>query len=41
VEAGDAVLKMAFRSDPDGDPVIVAEAERLIHSYLASHIEHS
>ncbi|XRQ06937.1 TetR family transcriptional regulator [Actinomadura welshii] len=41
VEAGDAVLKMAFRSDPDGDPVIVAEAERLIHSYLASHIEDS
>ncbi|MBB4778707.1 MULTISPECIES: TetR/AcrR family transcriptional regulator [Actinomadura] len=41
VEAGDAVLKMAFRSDPAGDPVIVAEAERLIHSYLASHIEDS
>ncbi|MGP4022794.1 TetR family transcriptional regulator [Actinomadura sp. 3N407] len=41
VEAGDAVLKMAFRSDPDGDPLIVAEAERLIHGYLASHIEES
>jgi AcrR family transcriptional regulator len=41
VEAGDAVLKMAFRSDPAGDPVIVAEAERLIQSYLASHIEDS
>lgn len=41
VEAGDAVLKMAFRRDPDGDPLIVAEAERLIHSYLASHIEDS
>ena len=41
VEAGDAVLKMAFRSDPEGDPVILAEAERLIHGYLASHIEES
>ncbi|RKS79130.1 TetR family transcriptional regulator [Actinomadura pelletieri DSM 43383] len=41
VEAGDAVLKMAFRRDPDGDPLIVAEAERLIHGYLAAHIEES
>jgi hypothetical protein len=39
VEAGDAVLKMAFRRDPDGDPLIVAEAERLIHGYLAGHIQ--
>ncbi|GAA2166110.1 TetR family transcriptional regulator [Actinomadura napierensis] len=39
VEAGDAVLKMAFRRDPAGDPLIVAEAERLIHGYLAGHIE--
>ncbi|MQY05523.1 TetR/AcrR family transcriptional regulator [Actinomadura macrotermitis] len=38
VEAGDAVLKMAFRRVPDGDPQILAEAERLIHGYLASHI---
>jgi AcrR family transcriptional regulator len=38
VGAGDAVLKMAFRRDPDGDPEIVAEAERLIHGYLADHI---
>ncbi|WP_308287011.1 TetR/AcrR family transcriptional regulator [Actinomadura parmotrematis] len=38
VEAGDAVLKMAFRSDPAGDPAIIAEAERLIHGYLAAHI---
>ncbi|MEW2356566.1 TetR/AcrR family transcriptional regulator [Spirillospora sp. NPDC029432] len=39
VEAGDAVLKMAFRRDPDGDPEILAEAERLIHSYLAAYIQ--
>jgi AcrR family transcriptional regulator len=39
VEAGDAVLKMAFRRDPQGDPYILAEAERMLHGYLASHIE--
>jgi hypothetical protein len=38
VEAGDAVLKLAFRRDPNGDPQIVAEAERLIHGYLAQYI---
>ncbi len=35
----DAVLKMAFRRSPEGDPEIVAEAERLIHGYLAAHIQ--
>lgn len=39
VEAADAVLKMAFRRDPDGDPATVAEAKRLIHGYLAGHID--
>ncbi len=29
VEGGDAVLKLAFRRDPDGDPEIIAEAEDL------------
>ncbi|XVQ10824.1 TetR/AcrR family transcriptional regulator [Spirillospora sp. CA-255316] len=38
VEAGDAVLKLAFRRAPGGDPEIIAEAERLIHGYLAAHI---
>ncbi|GAA2441946.1 TetR family transcriptional regulator [Actinomadura vinacea] len=38
VEAGDAVLKLAFRRDPNGDPEILAEAERLLHGYLAAHI---
>ncbi|MBG6092501.1 TetR/AcrR family transcriptional regulator [Actinomadura viridis] len=37
VEAGDAVLKLAFRRKPDGDPEILAEAERLIHGYLAAY----
>ncbi|MBA9001831.1 AcrR family transcriptional regulator [Actinomadura cellulosilytica] len=35
VEAADAVLKMAFRTDPDGDPHIIAETKRMIHGYLA------
>jgi AcrR family transcriptional regulator len=39
VEAADAVLKLAFRLDPEGDPEIVAEAELLIHGYLAGRIE--
>jgi AcrR family transcriptional regulator len=39
VEAGDAVLKMAFRNDPDGDPYILAEAKRLLHGYLSAHID--
>lgn len=39
VEAADAVLKMAFRRNPDGDPEILAETERLIHGYLAAYIQ--
>ncbi|MER7208040.1 TetR family transcriptional regulator [Streptosporangium sp. NPDC000239] len=34
VEAADAVLKLAFRRDSEGDPQIVAEAKRLIRGYL-------
>jgi AcrR family transcriptional regulator len=34
VEAGDAVLKLAFRRDPNGAPEIVDEAKRLIRGYL-------
>lgn len=39
VEAADAVLKMAFRRDANGDQSIIDEAERLIHGYLAAHFE--
>ncbi|MBC6460969.1 TetR/AcrR family transcriptional regulator [Actinomadura sp. HBU206391] len=39
VEAGDAVLKMAFRREPGGDAAVVAEADRLIRGYLATHID--
>lgn len=39
VEAGDAVLKLAFRHDPDGDPEFVAEAKRLIRGYLSGQLQ--
>jgi AcrR family transcriptional regulator len=39
VAAADAVLKLAFRDVRDGDPALLAEAERLITGYLAHHFE--
>ncbi|GLW98351.1 TetR family transcriptional regulator [Microtetraspora sp. NBRC 16547] len=38
VEAGDAVLKLAFRRDPHGAPEIVAEAKQLIRGYLSRQL---
>jgi AcrR family transcriptional regulator len=38
VEAGDAVLKLAFRYDPDGAPEIVAEAKQLVRGYLSRQL---
>jgi Transcriptional regulator len=38
VEAGDAVLKLAFRRDSDGAPEIIAEAKRLIRGYLSQQL---
>lgn len=35
VEATDALIQLAFRSDPDGDPGIVAETRAMMHAYLA------
>ena len=34
VEAGDALIKMAFRRSPEGDPVVLGEAKALIKDYL-------
>jgi AcrR family transcriptional regulator len=34
VEAADALIKLAFRRDPDGDTAVLAEAKRLVHGYL-------
>lgn len=38
VEAGDAVLKLAFRHDPNGVPEIVAEAKQLVRGYLSRQL---
>ena len=38
VEAADAVLDLAFRRDPAGDPQVVAEAEQLLVSYLGVYL---
>lgn len=35
VEATDALIQLAFRADPDGDPGIVAETRAMMHAYLA------
>ncbi|MFI7418934.1 TetR family transcriptional regulator [Nonomuraea sp. NPDC049684] len=38
VEATDAVLKLAFRADPDGDADLIAECKQLVRRYLADHL---
>ncbi|MCI2422285.1 TetR family transcriptional regulator [Saccharopolyspora sp. K220] len=38
VEAADAVLHLAFRRDPLGDPTLVAEAKELIRGYLSNRM---
>jgi AcrR family transcriptional regulator len=38
VEAADAVLKLAFRAHPEGDPELIAECKRLVRRYLADHL---
>jgi len=38
VEAADALIKMAFRRDPEGDPVVLDEAKALIKEYLHRHV---
>ena len=35
LEASGAVLRLAFRDNPEGDPALIAECARLIRSYLA------
>jgi AcrR family transcriptional regulator len=39
VEAGDAVLKLAFRHDPDGSPEIVDAAKQLVRGFLARRLK--
>ncbi|MFE7193028.1 TetR family transcriptional regulator [Kitasatospora sp. NPDC057541] len=38
LEAADAVLKLAFRSDPQGDPAMIAECKRLVRGYLVEQL---
>ncbi|NUR87612.1 MAG: TetR/AcrR family transcriptional regulator [Nonomuraea sp.] len=38
VEATDAVLKLAFRADPAGDPDLIAECKLLVRRYLSDHL---
>ncbi len=38
VEAADAVLHLAFRRDPSGDPMLVAEAREMVRGYLANRL---
>ncbi|MGW0121928.1 TetR family transcriptional regulator [Streptomyces sp. NPDC003327] len=35
VETADALVRLAFRADPQGDPALVAETRQLLHAYLA------
>jgi AcrR family transcriptional regulator len=37
-EAPEAVLKLAFRVHPDGDPALIAECKQLVRRYLADHL---
>nr|WP_307798443.1 TetR/AcrR family transcriptional regulator [Streptomyces beijiangensis] len=39
VEAADAVLQLAFRTRPEGDPDLVAEVRVLLRSYLAKTLD--
>lgn len=34
LESADAVLRLAFRTDPGGDPVLISECKRLLRAYL-------
>jgi AcrR family transcriptional regulator len=38
VEAADAILKLAFRAHPDGDPELIGECKRLVRRYLEEHL---
>jgi AcrR family transcriptional regulator len=39
VEAADAALQLAFRTDPAGDPRLVAETKQLLLAYLATVLD--
>jgi AcrR family transcriptional regulator len=39
VEAADALIKLAFRREPDGDEPVLGEAKALIREYLHRHVD--
>ncbi|MER7762850.1 TetR/AcrR family transcriptional regulator [Streptomyces sp. NPDC097619] len=39
VEATDALLQLAFRTDPAGDPALIAETRTMMHAYLAHTLD--
>ncbi|WP_372503039.1 TetR/AcrR family transcriptional regulator [Streptomyces rhizoryzae] len=39
VETADALLQLAFRIDPAGDPAIVTETKELLRAYLARYLD--
>jgi len=38
VEASDALIKLAFRRNPEGDEAVIGEAKALIREYLHRHV---
>ena len=38
VESADAVLKLAFRRAPDGDPALIEETKVMLRAYLSRHV---
>lgn len=41
VEAADALIKLAFRRQPDGDDAVLVEAKALVREYLHRHVGQS
>lgn len=39
VEASDALIKLAFRRNPEGDEAVIVEAKALIREYLHRHVD--
>ncbi|WP_331738310.1 TetR family transcriptional regulator [Streptomyces sp. NBC_01276] len=38
LECADGVLRLAFRTDPQGDPQLIAECKRVLNSYLNDRV---
>ena len=37
MESADAVLQLAFRTDPDGDPALIDECKKMLNGYLSRY----